>query len=211
MGLRFDNDKQRFIDTQTNLVMSPSRVMSQLNQTIEDGFKKLDNLGEALANDEINLESFADQMADTIKNMHLAEALKVKNGVTGLTINNLKSISGVIKDEFLTGVSFDGESKFGIIHLVDDIATSKVSPALLKRRLLLYGENARKSAIATQFSDAEDDEEITECLNILNKVKTQHHPICTEATAKGWITLKEMRDYGNPLRHPLCHCNLIYR
>lgn len=214
MGIRWDDPNKRFIDTQTNLVLSPSRVMSQLGLTIEDGHRKLERLAEAVFNNEITLESFADQMAETLRAMHLAEALKVKQGLDSLTPNNIRAVSRILRDEFTSGVGVDerGEKHpFGIIHLVDDIRSEQVTLSRLKYRLGLYGENARKSAVATQFSDQEDEEGITECLNILNKVKTEHHPICIEASARGWMSLEAMKEYGMPARHSKCRCTLIYR
>jgi len=214
MGIRWDDNKNSFVSTETGLKLSPARVMSMLNQTIEAGHKKLQDLADAVFNGDISLVSFADQMADTLKQMHLAEALKVKNGVDALTPNNIKLISNILRDELVTGIGVDengDKHPFGIINLINDINSNSVSLVQLKNRLGMFGENARKSAEATRFSDSEDDPEITECLNILNKVKTSHHPICIEVTAKGWMPLAEMKKVGLPARHALCHCHLIFR
>lgn len=214
MGIRWDKQKNSYVDSESGSILSQSRVLSILNQAIESGHQNLLEIVDQLFNGDIDLEQFASLMASNLRTMHISQAIIAKNGLADLTTNNLKTLRQVLKDEFVTGVGVDengNKHPFGIINLIKDIDNGDVSLAQLKNRVAMFGENSRKSGEATKFSDAEEDPDLSECLNILNKVKTNHHPICIEATARGWIPLKEMKDYGLPTRHPLCKCNLIYR
>jgi hypothetical protein len=215
MGILWDDAKSRFLDSETGMVLSPHRVLAKLNQTIDSGYKKLQELADQVINGSLSLESFGDQVATVLRELHLAKALKAKNGLAPLSAENLEAISETLQDELISGVSSDllgGDTRsYGLIHLIEDIANGNVSPAQLKHRLGMYGENSRKSEVATIHSDAMASGEVTECLNILNHVKTEHHPLCIEVSARGWVSLEEMKQLGLPARHPKCHCTLIYR
>lgn len=92
------------------------------------------------------------ELANTLKQIHISNAIIEKGGIDRLTQSDLGTIGNILKKQYYAGKDEVTGKAYGLKHLLNEAPT--LSEARLKQRLQLYVESGKLSASILQRNDA---------------------------------------------------------
>lgn len=146
-GFRWDNRAKRYrwsTGAGQNQFAAKRTVLEYSRREIVRQSESLVGLADRLDGGDIDLEGFQRQAAETLKRIHVLQAVIAANGSENLFANDYLRIGRELKLQFTSGRSLLGEP-FGLKSLAADVATGKVSSAKLKSRLKQYAASGKKT------------------------------------------------------------------
>lgn len=202
---------RRFTDPKTGRFLSKNQVDSILDTGISNGRNTLQNLAESLSTGKIGLDKFVIQTAQTVKELHIFNAVKSKGGrVDQLSQKEKTVLQARVKQELLGGKDPKTGDKFGLKFLVKDIMSGSVTDAQLKNRLNMYADSAGLTAEHIRKQDRIENgyKEGFRQLGGTDK----HCSECVTFATLGWVKLEDLVMPGSQCScRSNCKCSIIYR
>lgn len=177
--------------------VSRAEVRRVLDQAIAARGQRMTALGIALREGKISGESWAVEMRQLVKDVHLYNAAAAKGGWAQLTRADLGRVGQIVRSQYVYLNKFAGQISAGLT--LDGRFIGRVQ---------LYAEAARRTFYAF-LSVVMRDKGYTEERNILHPA--EHCDGCVGETARGWVDIGELIPVGERDCLGRCKCTIEYR
>lgn len=118
-------------------------VLRRLETYIDEQRTSIQGLGQALIDKKIDLTVFQKDVGERLKNIHISQAVIGHDGVEEMAGDDWLRVGRELKRQYYQGK--DGDRRYGIKHLAQEIADGNVSAAQLLNRLDMYGLSGKVS------------------------------------------------------------------
>jgi hypothetical protein len=139
--------RYRFIDGKR--FVSKSVVLDLIDRKIQTEKERLKSLAERIQKQEIGVYK---DVGQTLKNIHLLELAKAKNGFENITNSDLGILGNTLKQQYYQGVNKDTGEPFGLKYLIKDAPTQSI--AQIENRLSMYGDSGEVTGNKVKESDS---------------------------------------------------------
>lgn len=192
-SIYFDDKSKRYKWKDGNRFVSKNVVRDLIDKKIDEEKQKLRDYSPRIKAQEIGVYG---DVGKTLKNLHILEAAKARDGFENISNSDLGTIGNQLKKQYYQGVGLDGKP-YGIKFLIAD--APNLSEAQISNRLRMYGESAQVSgsALNQNFKMLNG---ATQSRRILGKTDN-HCKECLQYAAMGWQPIGTL-----PLPKTKCTC-----
>lgn len=145
----YDESTKRYRWRDTKKFVARDVVNQLVDRRLSEEKTKLTGYASRIQRGEIGVYS---DVAKTLKNVHLLEAIKAKKGFENITNSDLGVIGNNLKKQYYLGKDEQTGKNFGIKYLIEEAPT--ISVKQLENRLRMYGESAKLTGYTLSQSDA---------------------------------------------------------
>ncbi|MEM9214061.1 MAG: hypothetical protein AAGD25_06905 [Cyanobacteria bacterium P01_F01_bin.150] len=122
---------------------SKSAVMARLRTYIGEQRTGVQSTGQNLIDGNITLQEFQQQIGERLRNIHVSSAIIGHDGMENMGSADWGRVGAELKRQYYQGR--DGDRRFGIKHLAEEVASGEVSAAQLLNRLDMYALSGKVS------------------------------------------------------------------
>jgi hypothetical protein len=200
LSYTFNKNARRFADKSTGKFLSQNKVKDLLSTGISDKSDRLQKLGKDLSTGKIDLTKFLTEGAQTVKELHILNAVVAVNGrADQMTKQQLATLQERV----------NGQLKPYFGDLIKELSRGEVSEAQLLNRLRMYSD----SALLTQKHielDLKKEQGYDEGFRQLGG--SVHCQSCIRYASLGWVDIDELILPGEECEcRSQCKCSILYR
>lgn len=169
---------------------SKQAVLERTRTYVDEQRSQLSQHAIALANKDIDLAQWQRRSAETLKKIHVSQAVIGHNGVENMTNTDWLRVGREIKRQTLGGVADDGR-RYGIKHLARELQNGSVTEGELLARIQMYGHSGKVSQ-SEAFKAFNVGSLAIRVLGATDK----HCPFCVAEAAKGPRAIADVPTIG---------------
>jgi len=207
----YNTASKRFKHSETGRFLSEQQAIALIDGSIIRNKENLQSLAANLSSGKIDLVDFVTQSSQSIKDLHILNAVKALDGRGDrISADQLKVITDRVKSQLSGGKNPITGDRFGVKYLVRDIVKGDLSEAQLKNRLRMYANSGDLTQKHVEASSKKE-EGMTEGLRLLSPTDS-HCQECVDLSGLGWVSLSALVIPGDQCScRSNCKCAIEYR
>lgn len=204
--------KQIFFDTKTNRYkwsdtqkfVSKDVVRALIDDKLEQEKEALIKYSERIKSNEIGVYS---DVAKTLKNIHVLEVAKIKDGFENITQSDLGTVGNQLKKQYYAGKDEKTGKPFGLKYLFQEAPNQSIGQ--IENRLRMFAESGNISA-----SVVEQSTNVIAGKTSMKRMLGANHDNCEDClkyAAMGWQSIGSLPLPKTKCRcRSNCRCKVIY-
>ncbi|MEL6224563.1 MAG: hypothetical protein AAFR31_18160 [Cyanobacteria bacterium J06627_8] len=184
---------------------SKASVFNRTRTYINEQKTELRTIGQRLIDGQINLTEFQRSAGQTLKNIHLSQAMLGRDGLENMAANDWLRVGRELQRQYYRGLDRENNRRYGLAHLSREIADGKVSDRQLLNRLSMYAESGKVS-FSEAFKAANEGKWVIRRLGATDR----HCAFCLAQAAEGPRKIEDVPAPGCcPQCMSRCLCSLV--
>lgn len=195
--------RYRWRGTSGGRFASKSAVLERTRRYVDEQRSQLTQHTLDLANNKITLVQWQQRSSETLKKIHISQAILGHDGLENMTSADWLRVGREVKRQTLGGIADDGR-RYGIKHLARELQQGKVTEGELLARIQMFGNSGKVS-----HSEAFKAHNIGSlAVRVLGK-SDRHCPFCVEQASKEPRPIEEVPTIGCcPQCLTSCRCTI---
>ena len=122
---------------------SKKTVLKRLESYVDEQRQAIQDIGQQLIDGDIDAKQFQRDVGQRLKNIHTSQAVIGHNGIENMGSEDWLRIGRELKRQYYNGRN--GDRRYGVKHLTQEVIDGEVSSAQLLNRLDMYGLSGKVS------------------------------------------------------------------